>query len=322
MDKSRQRMEALTSSFLGYCIGDALGLPFEFKQRGQFGPVQKMEGFGTHNQPPGTWSDDTSMTMCTAECLCDGYHADIITQSFLDWFYEGKWTHNKKRPFFISHTTYKVLSKLKYDQTLLDAGEMHPFSNGNASLMRILPVAFFVDSFPLEERLRMVGEVSAITHAHPRSIIACSIYSELVKALWEGSTMTEALATMRGHILDYYEHTDYKAELPYFERILHTDLSSCTQKEIKSSAYVVDTLEACFWCLLTTGSFREALIAAVELGEDTDTIAALTGGLAGILYGGSQIPEDWLSTIPRKDEILEVAAALYHRCEQNKYQLI
>lgn len=300
----------VTNGLIGLAVGDALGVPVEFMDRHTYAPVTKMQGYGTHNQPPGTWSDDSSMAFCTAESLINGYDLIDMKGKFCEWYYDGFWTHNHKLPFDIGITTARVLLSIKMGNSQGVSGERSEFSNGNGSLMRILPVAFYTMGLPLAEKFRMVEEISAITHAHIRSQIACAIYVEMAQQLMVGKTPWEAYEAMKPVIMAHYFKEQNHEELAVFSRVLIDDLSKLEIDEIKSSGYVIDTLEASIWCLLTTDSFSDAVLKAVNLGEDTDTVGAVTGGLAGIHYGAEAIPQDWLQQLARYGDIVDLSMRL------------
>ena len=300
----------VTNGLIGLAVGDALGVPVEFMDRHTYAPVTKMQGYGTHNQPPGTWSDDSSMAFCTAESLINGYDLIDMKGKFCEWYYDGFWTHNHKLPFDIGITTARVLLSIKMGNSQGVSGERSEFSNGNGSLMRILPVAFYTMGLPLAEKFRMVEEISAITHAHIRSQIACAIYVEMAQQLMVGKTPQEAYEAMKPVIMAHYFNEQNHEELAVFSRVLIDDLSKLEIDEIKSSGYVIDTLEASIWCLLTTDSFSDAVLKAVNLGEDTDTVGAVTGGLAGIHYGAEAIPQDWLQQLARYGDIVDLSMRL------------
>ena len=180
-------------------------------------------------------------------------------------------------------------------------GGKSDYDNGNGSLMRIIPVSLYnhFKNLSKKESIRNVHEVSALTHAHERSLIACGIYdfivSELIKSP-EKSSVISALKKAEKYYSDYKEIKHYKRI--FDEKFIDTDSSL-----IKSSGYVVDTLEAAIWCLLNTDSYKDCVLKAVNLGEDTDTVAAVAGGLAGILYGYDSIPKEWISTLVKSDMI-------------------
>ena len=160
---------------LGVAIGDALGVPVEFKTRAylQKNPVTDMIGFGTHKQPAGTWSDDSALTFCLAEALIEGYTIERSANYLLKWYTENYWTANGD-VFDIGNTTLKVIVKLKSGVAAHESGLKSEQSNGNGSLMRMSPLMVFLSGRTIEERFKFIKEESSITHAHNISIIACS----------------------------------------------------------------------------------------------------------------------------------------------------
>lgn len=301
---------SIKAALLGLAVGDALGVPVEFLRRDTYQPVTSMRGYGTHNKPPGTWSDDSSMTFCLAESLCSGFNMEDVKQKFCDWLYEGYWTHNGKEAFDVGITTANVLARIQAGTALAESGERDEYSNGNGSLMRILPLAFYVKKKDAATRFSHIEEVSGITHAHMRSKIACSIYIEIALHLLDGATMKEAYDAMKPAIIEHYFPTQREEEWTHFERILSSDIQELERSEVKSSGYVIDTLEASLWCLLTTDCFEDAALTAVNLGEDTDTVGAVTGGLAGLYYGISNMPAEWLQVLARREDIEELSERL------------
>ncbi|MFF2532480.1 ADP-ribosylglycohydrolase family protein [Brevibacillus sp. NPDC058079] len=138
-----------------------------------------MTGFGTHNQPVGTWSDDSSMTFCLVENLIAGYDIEDLKKLFCNWYYYGHRTHNHNLPFDIGQSTFKALSNIKAGVSKSESGLSSENSNGNGSLMRVLPLAFYLRDAEDESKFTMVEEVSGITHAHMRSKIAFALYVEI-----------------------------------------------------------------------------------------------------------------------------------------------
>jgi len=171
----------------------------------------------------------------------------------------------------------------------MNAGGSQEYDNGNGSLMRILPLIYYLKDINKDEKYRIISEVSSITHAHKRSIIACSIYVELGIQLLKKINIIEAINKMRNEIKNYFSIDN---EISYFETILNTNINNLSEKEIKSDGYVIDTLLACIWCLLKSSNYKESILKAVNLGFDTDTGAALTGGLAGIYFGYDSIQKN------------------------------
>jgi len=308
-------------ALMGLCVGDALGVPVEFVKRETLraDPVMDMRGYGTHDQPSGTWSDDSSLAFCLAESLCQGYDLQDIAKSFVKWYQEGYWTPHG-RVFDIGIATSRALHKLATGTSPLLSGGVQEADNGNGSLMRILPVLFYVKDKPIAERFRIVGEVSAITHAHIRSIVACFIYCEYALQLLQGQEKYQAFRLMQQTVNPFLQEFEVcsQEERDRFHRLLENPIGDYQilplyqypEAEIAGSGYVLHTLEASIWCLLKTDTYTEAVLKAVNLGEDTDTTGCVTGGIAGLYYGLAAIPQEWVSAIERKEEILALADRL------------
>lgn len=225
-------MTKIYSGIMGLVVGDALGVPVEFKTRDSF-KITDMIGYGTYNMPPGTWSDDSSMMLATVDSIArlGRISTDDIMQNFYRWVDESAFT-----PY----------------------GEM--FDIGRAT----------------------------------REAIQRYAWGTPARKLLQGKPLDRIVKTI-------------KPELPVYERL--PKLDTLQRDEIQSSGYVVDTLEAALWCNLKSNSYRECVLMAVNLGEDTDTVGAIAGGLAGIRYGiGGEkgIPEEWINQIARKEWIAEL----------------
>jgi ADP-ribosylglycohydrolase len=247
------------------------------------------------------------LSFCLAEMLCAGYDLQDLARRFLRWRDEGYWTADGTA-FAVGRATDAALKRLR-------AGVPHPAEaglrrerdNGNGSLMRILPAAFFVRGRPAEDRAWIVREISSVTHGHRRSQLACILYVETALGLLNGRTPQEAY---RIAAIEFAARFVRERELPSFDRILSGKLASLSRKDVVSSGYVVDALESALWCLLTTDGYRSAVLSAVNLGGDADTAASLAGGLAGIAYGVGSIPEEWLDSLARREEIVDLADRL------------
>lgn len=272
-----RHVNRLRSAIYGIAIGDALGLPVQFLPRDSYPEVTEMIKGSELPWPAGTWSDDTSLTLATVDSLltCEGVDIPDMRARFEDWLENGTYTPDGQ-VFDQGFTTVHALTQ--------GHGCTNEQSNGNGSLMRILPLAF-VQNLSDEQ----IAQVSGITHAHPLSVEACTVYVHAAQLILDGFSLTEALetASLSSEIFSYL-----------------ADISSRKRNEIRSTGYVKDSLEASFWCLLTTDNFRDALIRAVNLGDDTDTIGAITGGMAGLAYGMESVPDSWMNAL-RKKEIIE-----------------
>lgn len=298
-----------TSAFLGLAIGDAMGVPVEGYSRIALtdDPVTDYRAFGTHNQPIGTWSDDSSMSFCTAESLCNGYNLYNIAEYFGLWFYEDLWTA-RGQIFDYGIVTEVALNNLKNGVDPHLSGEIIEGSNGNGSLVRLLPLAFYLKEADQNTRFNMVMEVSGITHRHMCTIFACFILNEYTILLLEGDDKWQAYAKLQVVIKQFIaNHPLIQSEICKFSRILDHSLAKLSEDEISSSGYVIDTLEAALWCFLTTDSFEQAVLKAVNLGNDTDATGCVCGGLAGLYYGLTGIPQQWIVDLAKNDDIIDLA---------------
>jgi ADP-ribosylglycohydrolase len=306
----------IKSVLLGVAVGDALGVPVEFQPRGTF-KVTDMTGYGTHNQPAGTWSDDTSLTLCLADAMAGGFTGDSLLEktadNFVQWFENGDFTAHGN-VFDIGISTSKAIRNLKNGARPTESGCTAVNENGNGSLMRIAPLVFYVMDKPQEKRFEIVRQVSAITHAHSWSVGACFIYLEYMLQLLAGEGKKAAYSELQDILYDSRSNIGDNT-LSKFTRIMQMNISSLPESEIRSGGFVVDTLEAAFWCFLTTDSYREAVLKAVNLGEDTDTTAAVTGGVAGLYYGFGEngIPQDWIEKLAGVQGILDIADRIAKR---------
>lgn len=301
----------------GVAVGDALGVPVEFRPREELrkDPVTGMRGYGTHKQPPGTWSDDTSLTLCLAETLINGFDMHAIGQSFVRWLFHNEWTAGGK-VFDVGLSTNYAIKSLRDGASPESAGEDDEDSNGNGSLMRILPLLFYIRDKPILERFRLTSQVSSITHGHIRSIIACFYYLEFARHLLEGGDKSAAYQALQKELPPFLEEMKISdSEISLFNRLLKEDICEQPENMISGSGYVVHTLEASVWCIMTTETYSEAVLKAVNLGSDTDTTGAVTGGLAGLLYGFDTIPSEWVKVTARKTDVEDLAD-----CLSRKYQ--
>ncbi|WP_308513876.1 ADP-ribosylglycohydrolase family protein [uncultured Turicimonas sp.] len=290
---------------LGLAVGDALGVPVEFKERGSF-QVKGMLGYGTHNQPAGTWSDDTSLALILADNLgTEGIFWKDLARSFVEWRDKGEFTPHGKA-FDIGNATNWAIIRLKKGIEPTKAGGKDERDNGNGSLMRIAPLVFYMFGKKPQERYEITKNVSSVTHAHPISITACFIYIEFLRLLSFGRSKKVAYTELRENFVYYKKFLD-KSALAKFERILNGDVSTLKESEIKSTGYVVDTLEAALWSFLITRNYGEAVLKAVNLGDDTDTTGAVTGAMAGLHYGLKDIPQDWLDKLAKREFIRDIA---------------
>lgn len=309
----KNAVKQMKAVMLGHAIGDALGVPVEFEERSilEISPVTDMSGYGTYPFPKGTWSDDTSMSLATLDALCtDRIDYTSIMENFVKWYTQNDYTPTGEA--FDMGVTCKraIMNYLSTENpSAVECGLVSEYSNGNGALMRIHPFALMIW---LVEKLRkdfesIIDNASALTHAHERSKLACKIYTLILLALLENPQRESIASALKSAKNKYFSNSEYSCFLRIFDDSFG-DLPTC---EIKSSGYVVYTLEAALWCVLTTESYEECVLKAVNLGGDTDTVGAVAGGLAGALYGYDSIPEKWLDTLIRRDRIEEMCERAY-----------
>jgi len=296
----------------GVAVGDALGVPVEYKSRQilQREPVTDMIGFGTYSLPPGTWSDDSSLTFCLAEALIHDFDLQNIADNFVAWRYKNFWTA-RGEVFDVGIATHEAIEKLAKGEKPDLAGGFDIYSNGNGSLMRILPLVIFTKDKPIEERFEITKKVSSITHGHIHSIISCFYYLEFSRQILEQIDKFKIYENLKEKVTNFLISLSINPnEIAFFDNLLKQDIYKFDENKIKSSGYVLHTLEASIWCLLVTDNFKDAVLKAVNLGEDTDTTGAVTGGLAGLLYGYENIPKKWIDQIARRNDIKKLATKL------------
>lgn len=301
--------EKMKAGIMGFAVGDALGVPVEFLNRDllQRRPLKEMIGYGSHKVPEGTWSDDTSLMIAAMDSIKEngGVNFDDIMYKFTEWVNYAKYTATDEL-FDIGISTSKAISNFKRGEKPTNCGTKGINENGNGSLMRILPFVYYLkfSNFSEEEKTILINQASALTHAHEISQLGCKIYADYVTLLLDGVDKVKALDLLKEIDYNKYYSND---SIKVYQRILKGDLKSLDIDQIRSSGYVVDSLEASLWCTVKNDTYEDAVVAAINLGEDTDTIGAITGSLNGIIYGKNNIPERWLNKLRKKDYLEELS---------------
>ncbi len=296
------RIDRILGGLHGSLVGDALGVPVEFAPRSarEADPVTGMRAYGTHHQPAGTWSDDGALLLCSVESLVErGYDTQDMGERFVKWLDQGLWTAHG-RVFDIGNATASALGQIRSGVPAEEAGGRGQYDNGNGSLMRILPVSLACAELDDELLSDRVQRASAITHGHDRSRLACVFHALFVSELLGGHPPQEALISCRRRFLALFAG---HPEASVFQDWIPASLADRPCHEIRSDGYVIHTLTASLWCLLTTTSFSECVLKAVNLGDDTDTTGCVAGGLAGLLYGMDAIPPEWIAALPKRNDL-------------------
>ena len=294
---------------IGLAVGDALGVPVEFNSREDLrnSPVIDMESGGTYNMPAGSWSDDTSLTLATMDAITQT-GGDIsektyfyIANNFARYLYKGAFTPTGVL-FDVGNTTRTAITdfSIKHVHPLKAGGDQY-FNEGNGALMRILPIAYYSHEKNLshKETQKIVNNVSSITHRLPTCKLGSYIYTEFARKLLEGSSKEDAYKYIQS--LNY---SGYPQDVVFpYSRILKGNIAELPEASIESEGRTLPTLEASLWCFMNHDDYKSTVLEAVNLGEDTDTIGAVAGGLAGIYYGINNIPQDWLNKLQKVDYI-------------------
>ena len=302
-------MSKFIDSIIGHAVGDAMGVPTEFCIREYLlkNPVKEMIGSDKTWQPARSWSDDTSMEIATIDSFIQNkeFNYDDIMHKWEEWINEAKYTANNDT-FDVGRTCLRAIRNHSLGTEPLKCGTDGEQSNGNGSLMRILPVALYsyYRKLDVNEIIKLTNELSSLTHKHDISKLGCYIYVRYIMFLLDGKNKNEAYELIK--TLDYSTYDEYA--ISKYERILKNDIASYTIDNILSTGYVVDTLECALWILLNANSYKETIIATTNIGNDTDTIGAIAGSMAGIIYGYDSIPTSWIDKLMRKDYLIGLAS--------------
>lgn len=306
--------DIIKSGIIGFAVGDALGVPVEFTSREsrKKQPINEMLGYGSHKVPEGTWSDDTSMSIAFMDSVieCGSINYDDIMSKFCDWMINDNYTATNWL-FDIGITTRNALSSFYTSRTnALNSGEKSENCNGNGSLMRMLPVAMYLyfNDYNDDEETQIINNLSSLTHAHEISMLGCKIFCDYMKNIFDGKSIEEAYEKIKKNNYKKY-YSDYAVNK--FSRILQDDIRSYDESEISSSGYVVSSLEASLWCTLNSSNYEDAVKKAVNLGNDTDTIGAIVGGINGCVYGYSSIPDRWLSKLKKREYLEDLSNSFF-----------
>ena len=308
-------MRNIYDGIIGLATGDALGVPVEFMSRECIArnPVKSMREYGTHHQPMGVWSDDTSLTLALLDSMvqCKAINYTDIMDKFSAWLLYGEYTALGE-VFDVGNATSKAIMNYGRGIAPLECGDKSEYENGNGSLMRILPIAYYLynhQELSIDVQMELIHNLSSLTHGHSRSQVGCGIYVMVAIRLIGGTDpIAECVRNGIQTAFDYYDRIG-EIEIRSYNRLKRLDeFKRLPEEQIQSSGYVVHTLEAALWCLLNSSSYQECVLKAVNLGDDTDTVGAVAGGLASSFYGADQIPEEWINVIAGREYIKELCS--------------
>ena len=304
--------DTIYSGIIGAAVADALGVPYEFCSRSKMKkhPATTMTGHGMYNQPVGTWSDDTSLTLATIDSITNSINLEDMMKKFCQWYLESKYTANGV-VFDIGVTTREALENhIQYNIRATRCGLNGKRDNGNGSLMRILPITLYnhAKELTMKEQIKLIDSVSSLTHAHPISKASCNIYNMIIQEILNNKECDLKELIHRGidRSRRYYENSMY----PCFEN-LYNHVLECEEDELFSMGYVVNSLEVAVYCSYHSSSYSSSVLKAVNFGGDTDTNAMITGGLTGLYYGISSIPCEWMKKTAKIDFVKSLCDRFY-----------
>ena len=290
-------------TFIGLAIGDALGAAVEFEMPGTFPEVIGYRGGGPHGLAPGEWTDDTSMALALADSIASvGWDLNDQARRYVAWWQEGEYSVNG-RCFDIGITTWSALSRFLKTGDAKTSGDRSERASGNGSIMRLAPVPIrYADLFPdeLEELVRYCIESSLPTHVSPQCLSACAYMGLVLTALIQGVDREQVLASKWE---PFQRLRQIHALHPEIADVAVGSFREKNPPEIVGSGYVVKSLEAALWAFHDANDFREAVLRAVNLGDDADTTGAVCGQLAGAYWGESGIPAEWREGLARPEMI-------------------
>lgn len=298
------KLSRAVGSIVGLAAGDAVGTTLEFCVRDSRPPLSDMVGGGPFSLRPGEWTDDTSMALCLADSLlqCGELNESDLMRRFVRWWRKGENSVNGQC-FDIGTATARALAQFERTGNAL-AGSTDPRTAGNGSLMRLAPgvVRYCQDK---SKAIGTARRQSATTHAAPAAVDACAFFSELLFEAINGVGRAELLLPRQ---FEGASEVRSIAQGSYLRR---------QREEISSSGYVIHTLEAALWCVHRAKDFEDAVLIAANLGDDADTVGAVTGQIAGAIWGVEGIPRHWRDRLAWYDHLRDRAIRLFKLGEQS-----
>ncbi|KAL8674121.1 MAG: hypothetical protein Q9168_001458 [Polycauliona sp. 1 TL-2023] len=303
----------IRGSLYGVAVCDALGSPVEFAFRGAFTPVTGLRYNANFDLPPGSWTDDTSMTLCLAQSLVDNNRGFVLqdqVEKYIRWFERG-YMSSAGRCFDIGNATRNALSiwreefskdgptvkALEDGQLAINKALKYKVQCGNGSLMRVSPIGLIFNT-DIAKAMEYAAASSQVTHPYPTNTEACKIYTKLIASTFQNIDKS-ALASVVANWS--FEDPDLKSRFAKYT--MFEAWQEVPEDQISSSGYVVHSLEASLWAFFTTASFEEGGLKVVNLGDDADTVGAIYGGIAGAFYGVEAISPKWLNGLQEKDMV-------------------
>lgn len=295
--------EYIRGAIYGLAVGDAFGFSYEYIGDTNFNTLAPSEmGYAyPPNAPSGTWTDDTSLTLALMDAITSGFSYECVAKNMMAWYYDGQYS-----PFNgvvgIGRSTLAAMERLKRSGKII-ISKSGVNENGNGSLMRIAPLAFFLKNEAADYRREVVFNISAITHAHIRAKLGCWFYIEVLCNVTNGHCKDDAVLLAREIVERWAHENNETQEWAFYKRCRPGTDDTIFTRLKNASGYVVATLESALYIFLNADCYWRGIQTATALGGDTDTRSSIAGALLGAYYGFSDIPDFWLGTLQRKDII-------------------
>jgi ADP-ribosylglycohydrolase len=306
MEKTNRQRGCL----IGLAVGDALGAAVEFKSPGSFELVTGYRDGGPHGLDPGEWTDDTSMALALADSIAQvDWDLNDQARRYISWWRDGAYSVNG-RCFDIGNTTAAALHRFQKNEVATKSGDRSSHASGNGSIMRLAPVPIrYLDYFPnrIEQLAIFAAESSLPTHASPQCVSACRYMSLVLAGLMHGLNRDQVLSAAWEPLAQLKKIEPLHPEV---EEVAAGSFRKLQPPAIKGSGYVIKSLEAALWAFHDSKDFSEAVLKAVNLGDDADTTGAICGQLAGAYWGESGIPQQWLDGLAKKEMIEQAMTGL------------
>lgn len=306
-------------SFLGLAVGDALGTTLEFQKRDVFPKVTSLVGGGVFSLRPGDWTDDMSMALCLADSLIESKGFNPLDQmsKYCDWYKNG-YNSSNGYCFDIGNTVRQALNTFLKTGTVY-AGSSDVHTSGNGSLMRLSPIPIFYhcelnDDKALLTLTQYAENSSKITHSAPLCLASCKALSLMINRCFNDLSKENVLFFSEEEIFKY------QLNIPGFETINLQEYKNKKRNQIKSSGYVIDSFEAALWAFYNTDNFKDGVILAINLADDSDTVGAIYGQIAGAYYGIDQIPEEWINKLTMNKNLIQTLNSLLDTSQCRKYK--
>jgi len=293
-------------AMFGLAVGDAMGMPIEFRPRGKFEPVTEFRAGGPFKLQAGQWTDDTAMSLCIASSLieCNGFDAAHQMKQYSRWIDDGYLSCTGKA-VGIGQTILKAMIRYHKTQDPIQ-GDTNPRRSGNGCIMRLAPVPIYY-SHNAELAIHNSIQSATTTHGSEMCLQTTGFFGGMLWGALNGVSKEELLSGNYSPVKDYCKQHPLCGELLSLTR---GDYKAKQETEVDSTGFVIDALEAALWSFYQTDTFAGGLLKAVNLGGDADTVGAIYGQLAGAYYGFEAIPTVWIQGLSSNEKIRTICDEL------------